>query len=127
MNGKIYCVQCSKYTQSTPVKGYTVYPRSPKLRDNNFWACPECANFVGCHPGTAQPLGVIANKELKQARMKIHALLDPIWKNGKMPRRDIYTHITGELGYTYHTAWIRSMEEARVVWNIVAKLHNGLL
>lgn len=50
------------------------------------WACPswpECDSYVGCHPGTTDPLGRLANKELRRAKSKAHATFDPLWKNSK--------------------------------------------
>lgn len=128
---KIYCVECDKDVQAKMVSGSMVYPRSPKLAHDKFWMCNSCKNFVGCHKNAnknkTRPLGVIANRELKQARIKIHSIIDPIWRNEKMKRGELYALISEELGYTYHTGDLRNMDEARMVWAIAAKLHNNLL
>lgn len=41
------------------------------------WACLPCAAWVGCHKGTTQPLGRLANAELRKAKMAAHAAFDP--------------------------------------------------
>lgn len=128
---KIFCVECNKDIKAKIVSGNIVYPRSPKLAHDKFWMCNSCKNFVGCHKNAnknkMKPLGVIANKELKQARIKIHQIIDPIWKEEKMKRGEIYALLSKELGYTYHTGELKSLEEARRVWTIVAELHNNCL
>lgn len=107
-----------------------VYPRSPKLAHDKFWMCNSCKNFIGCHKNAnknkMKPLGVIANKELKQARISIHNIIDPIWKEEKMKRGEVYAILSQELGYTYHTGELRSLDEARKVWRIVAELSNAI-
>ncbi|MES2910563.1 MAG: zinc-finger-containing protein [Pseudomonadota bacterium] len=50
------------------------------------WNCAPCHAYVGCHPGTENALGGLANAELREMRQKAHAAFDPLWK-GKM-RRD---------------------------------------
>ncbi len=52
--------------------------------------CKECDAYVGCHNNTRNPLGTMANKELREWRMKCHALIDPLWKYGKMTRSQMY-------------------------------------
>lgn len=127
---KIFCVECDKNVEPKVVSGSMVYPNSPKLAHDRFWMCNHCKNFIGCHKNAnknkMKPLGVIANKELKQARIKIHQLIDPIWQNDKMKRGEVYAIISKELGYTYHTGELRSLDEARKVWSIAAELHNNV-
>jgi hypothetical protein len=84
---------------------------------------------VGCHHKTktpTKPLGCIATPEILNARKKIHALLDPLWKSGVISRGRIYGYVSKQLGYTYHNGEIRSIEEARKIYRIVAELHNEL-
>jgi zinc-finger-containing domain len=126
---KIFCVACDKNIEAKLVSGSIVYPRSPQLAHDKFWMCNSCKNFIGCHKNAnknkLKPLGVIANKELKEARIQIHNIIDPIWQGEKMKRGEIYAIISNELGYTYHTGELRSLEEARMVWKIVAEIHNN--
>ena len=47
------------------------------------WVCsgfPECDSYVGCHKGTANPLGRMADKELRFAKIHAHAAFDRLWK-----------------------------------------------
>jgi hypothetical protein len=128
---KIFCVECDKKITPRLVYGNVVYPKSPKLAHKRFWQCVSCKNFVGCHENAnknkMRPLGVIANRELKQARIAIHNVIDPIWRNGKLTRSEIYASLGRELGYPYHTGELRSMEEARRVYKLVAEIHNSVI
>ncbi len=95
-----------------------------------FWKCDACQNFVGCHYKTkhrTNPLGCIPTKEIKNARRHLHRLIDPVWQSGKIERNALYRMISEKVGWNYHTAQIRSVEEARKVWSAVVDIkRNGL-
>lgn len=121
---RIWCCGCGDHVEARLTDGGEVYPHRPDLKALPFWRCDACNNFVGCHHKTknrTQPLGCIPTPELKNARKQIHALLDPIWQSGRMSRREIYKRISDETGRKYHTAQIRSIEEARQVYRIVQR------
>ena len=61
------------------------------------------------------------------ARKKIHAILDPLWKSECIKRGQAYNYVSEHLGYPYHTGEIKSLEEARTLYKIVAELHNTIL
>jgi len=57
------------------------------------WVCenyPKCDSYVGCHKGTKTPLGKMADKETRQARIKAHKEFDKLWHNGSMTRQEAY-------------------------------------
>lgn len=59
----------------------TIYGR--EYGNGKAWICtrfPECRGYVGAHPD-GKPLGSIVDQETKKLRMKVHALIDPLWKN----------------------------------------------
>jgi hypothetical protein len=126
----IYCTGCEKEIEARLTNGEERYPHRPDLYDLPFWKCDNCHNYVGCHHKTSdrtRPLGVIATPEILTARKKIHAILDPLWKSGKISRNQAYAYVTGKLHYTYHNGEIRTLDEARKIYQIVATLHNELL
>jgi hypothetical protein len=43
------------------------------------WHCAPCGAWVGCHPG-GKPLGRLANKALRDAKVAAHAAFDPLWQ-----------------------------------------------
>lgn len=55
-----------------------------------IWLCPTCGAYVGYHQNTKEPLGTMANKELRDWHIKAHAAIDPQWKHGKKSRKDVY-------------------------------------
>lgn len=134
---QIYCTGCETDVEARLTDGKERYPHRPDLYDLPFWRCDGCGNYVGCHHKTkdrTKPLGVIATPEILDARKKIHALLDPLWKSKRIKRGQAYAYVTnrmikhtGNQTYQYHNGEIRTLEEARQIYKIVGQLHNDLL
>ena len=125
----IYCCGCGKDVSARLTDGREIYPHRSDLYALPFWRCDACKNFVGCHHKTKNPtapLGCIPTPEIKNARNHIHALLDPIWQSGKMKRTALYAEISKRVGWNYHTAKIRSVDEARTVYREIKKLAKEL-
>jgi hypothetical protein len=81
-------MQCG-YCQTDAVLrrlGQTGYPYAVDY--GPVWVCLFCEAYCGCHEGTEKPLGTLANRELRDARMRAHAAFDPLWK-AKMAREQI--------------------------------------
>jgi hypothetical protein len=114
----IFCCTCNKDVEAALVYGTDCYPHRKDLANLKFYQCPVCKNFVGTHKGTDRPLGVIASSEIKKERMKIHDIIDPLWKTRKIPRKEIYRQISSILGYDYHTANLKTVEDCRKVYSI---------
>jgi hypothetical protein len=115
----IYCCQCQKDVDARLTCGAVVYPWRLDLAALPFWRCDDCDNFVGCHHKTAEPtkpLGVIAGPAMKNARQHIHALIDPLWKQNRIGRKELYKCLSKALGREYHTADLRTLDEARAVY-----------
>lgn len=100
------CPYCNKPAKL--VSGDKIYTRRPDLHALNFWLCPPCDAYVGCHrPGArtedgisdgTMPLGRLANAELRRAKSKAHAAFDPIWKFKRMSRKSAYRWLAKKLG-----------------------------
>ncbi len=71
---------------------------------NSFmvWLCKPCNAYVGCHQNTQKPLGTMANAETREWRMRAHAILDPMWKSGKMTRKAAYARLHWKFGREIH-------------------------
>lgn len=126
LNRRLFCCGCQADVQARLTDGAEIYPLREDLNSLPFWKCDDCHNFVGCHYKSAdrtRPLGCIPTQDIRNARTHIHRLLDPLWKSGTYRRRDLYSEIGRKLGVRkYHTADIRSIDQAREVYRIVAGL-----
>lgn len=122
---KIYCCGCQQDVNARLTDGKEIYAHRKDLHKLPFWKCDTCKNFVGCHHKTkdrTRPLGCIPTKEIKNARQHIHKILDPIWKEKKMRRDSLYGILSARMGKEYHTAEIRSVEEAREVYKVILEI-----
>lgn len=90
------CPYC--HGEAVLVDGSVIYPLRPDLYEKTFYRCEPCKAYVGCHPGTTNPLGRLANAELRKAKMSAHAAFDPLWKGKKRSRRQAYAWLAHELG-----------------------------
>ena len=123
----IFCAGCQCDVDARLTYGVEIYPHRKDLGNLPFWKCDTCGNFVGCHHKTSKPtkpLGCIPTPEIKRSRSHIHRVLDPLWKSGRIKRRDLYRQISALLGKEYHTAEIRTVEEARTVYLILQDIDN---
>lgn len=64
------------------------------------WTCTPCQAWVGCHPGTENALGGLANAELRVAKQAAHAAFDPLWKR-KMVRDGCTQGVARKAGYLW--------------------------
>lgn len=127
----IYCCGCGDKIEAELVSGKEVYPHRPDLYGLPFWQCSTCHNFVGCHHKTkdrTKPLGCIPTPEIRKARGHIHRILDPMWKGkGSAKRKEVYQELGQRIGRkNYHTAYIRSIEEARMVYAELLKMKRAM-
>lgn len=123
---KIFCCCCEKEVEAELITGDVAYRGRHDLKNKKFWRCPTCHEFVGCHPNSEKPLGTIPTKKLKYARLKIHEILDPLWRQGKYSRGGIYSKISKFLGYQYHTGEINDIETARKVYRFILSIKREL-
>ena len=128
---KIYCCSCEKEVEARLTSGVEIYPPREDLHCRPFWKCNTCKNYVGCHyklkNNPTKPLGNIPTPEMRKARNHIHKLIDPFWQNYTEPFRArawIYRWLSGKIGREYHTAEIRTIEEAREVYSLCKTIKN---
>lgn len=98
-SGQIFvtCQYCNG--QAKLVYGDFIYPHRKDLKNKAFYHCcngHESA-YVGCHPGTIKPLGVLANRELRKAKSAAHNEFDAIWRGGTMKRKQAYKWLAKQL------------------------------
>ena len=104
------CPYCGK--KAKMVGGLAIYPHRPDLREKKFYQCAPCDAYVGCHPGTENALGRLANAELRAAKMAAHAAFDPVWKTGEKKRGSAYAWLSDALGMDKKDCHIGMMDVA---------------
>lgn len=97
----IRCDYCNQPAEL--VTGRTVYPHRPDLFHKMFWVCHPCDARVGCHAKGSgrEPLGRLANAELRAAKVAAHSAFDPLWrgaKNHKVARTTAYQWLARRMG-----------------------------
>lgn len=123
----VWCCACGADVQARLTDGAEVYPHRPDLAALPFWRHDACGGHVGCHRGEAgtRPLGCIADAPMRAARRRIHAVLDPVWRDGRMSRSRCYASMSRALGREYHTAGLRTAAEAEAALRAAEALAAG--
>ena len=125
----IYCCVCERETECELIYGKVIYPHRKDLYKARFWRCPTCGGFVGCHRKSTtptKPLGCIPTKEIKEIRIAIHASLDHLWRYCGWSKSKLYREISAFVGYEFHTAEIRSVDEGNKVLGYVNSIISSL-
>jgi hypothetical protein len=91
----VVCPYCERPAGN--VGGRALYPYRHDLYEKRFWYCKRCQAWVGCHAGSVKPLGRLANAALRAAKQRAHAALDPLWKSGRMDRREAYSKLASRM------------------------------
>lgn len=71
--GKVcqYCFDPTEYVDSSEVYGKSY---------GMIYLCRPCQAWVGVHDGSNVALGIVANKELREAKKQAHYYFDQLWK-----------------------------------------------
>jgi len=100
---EVICPYCGKL--AVMVKGNQIYGAFHRAAVDNFWVCWPCDAYVGTHkPNTrynfdgTEPLGRLANQQLRRERIRVHSMLDPLWKDGSWGRQQSYDWLANRLG-----------------------------
>jgi hypothetical protein len=91
IKGKI-CPYCGHPTNF--VNSKEVY----KVDYGMIYLCKPCDAYVGCHKGTANALGRLANKELREYKKEAHKYFDMLWKEFGFKRKEAYIRLSEYLG-----------------------------
>lgn len=107
----LICPTCGKYARlSTRAE----VGRGPKhLKDEAIYVCedyPQCDTYVGCHRGTREPLGTMADRDLRYRRVKAHKAFDWAWTSKRLSRTEAYELLADVLGVTKDEAHIGMLD-----------------
>lgn len=117
------CLHCGAVCSPTFGREIFTSSKHADLAEKIFHVCPLCPDSrVGSHKEDGTPLGFAANRETRQARMKLHQqLLDPLWiGKTRMHRREarqrIYEFLTYVMDVKEAHVGEFTLEQCRQAW-----------
>lgn len=109
-----YCNNEAKYWPNSIVYGKN-YGKSFMC-----YYCKDCDAYVWTHNNTKEPLGTMANKELRKLRMICHWRIDPLWKSWKMKRAQVYQMLYNHFWFTVHV-WESDIDMCKKIIEFMSK------
>ncbi len=119
------------YCDGRPCVRTAGHPRYPYRDDfGAVWICLECGAYVGCHKAgrgprgfrsLPEPLGRLADQELRGAKQHVHAVFDQLWlpsRDRRGARRAAYLWLATVMDiprHHCHIGWF-SIEMCRRAW-----------
>ena len=92
------CRYCGGVIKLVPARSiYGASTERLSMEGEYIYQCQNCNARVGCHKGTARPLGNVANEVLRLKRMEAHRVFDALWKSGRMTRTEAYRWLAAQL------------------------------
>lgn len=71
-----FCGGNVRYTSNAEIYG-------KEYGNGKCYLCKKCEAYTGVHNNTDIALGVLANKEMRQLKIKCHDIFDKLWVNSK--------------------------------------------
>ena len=87
-----------------------------KGKHGKFYGCtnfPECREVHCAHQDTGEPMGIPADKETRQWRLKAHEVFDKLWRNGGWKRSEAYRWLAKVMGLDKKEAHIGMFDMAQ--------------
>ena len=85
-----YCGRATELADSAEIYGGRSY--------GMIYLCRPCDAYVGCHNGTINAKGRLADAELREWKKKAHNAFDPIWQERHMRRKLAYAWLSEKMG-----------------------------
>lgn len=107
------CPYCGEKSILRPAS--YIYTGRPDI-EKNMWVCknyPECDSYVGTHGHGAWqnfPMGILANRGLRDLKKRCHTLFDHQWKARKVPRGRMYVWLQITMGLSEPDAHIGELD-----------------
>lgn len=124
----IWCCACNETVLARLTNCAEIYPHRNDLTDVPRWICDKCGNSVGTHHKSntpLKPLGCIPTPEVRAARVELHKHIDEVWMSGAAARSDVYRIISDKLGRVFHIGDVRSIEEAKMIKQLITMIRWG--
>lgn len=107
---KMCCPYCGSRVVLRSAEG--IYRHNDK--GEMLWVCsqyPACDAYVRVHPGTATPMGSLANRQLRALRRTAHEQFNKIYQLELMCKNDAYSWLAGVLNVPKSQAHIGFLGE----------------
>lgn len=76
MTNEVICPYC--HMGALRMTGRELYPAKPELANKHYHVCRNDDAWIGCVDGTWEPLGRLADLDLRRAKQSVHAAIEPI-------------------------------------------------
>ena len=123
---EVKCLNCGGIVTAELKHGDEIYKGRKDLHDKLFWQCKFCGGYVGTHPHTINPLGSIPTEDVRRMRLKVHSLIDPLWKGGYISRGEIYKRLSSAVGHQFHNGTSESVDELKIAYREGEKIKEEL-
>ena len=89
------------------------YCRVATVYQEGRYECPQCHASVECHPGTLVSMGFVANGQLRKQRARVHDVLDALWMQGSLSRKEVYRRLREKMGLTKAQCHVAKFDEGQ--------------
>lgn len=105
------CRYCGGVIRLVPARSiYGASTERLSMDGEYIYQCQNCNARVGCHKGTARPLGNVANEVLRLKRRETHQVFDHFWQENGMTRTQAYKWLAGRMNLLEKNAHIGGFE-----------------
>lgn len=100
-----YCGSKVRFVSADELKALIYKQRREKTtpficNHKHYYVCSNfdnCQSYIGAYETTYDPMGVIANKELRLLRIQTHLIFDEIWKKNILEKDEAYSLLSDSL------------------------------
>lgn len=108
----VKCPYCGAYAMRRPAS--VVYGESALKGDGYLYVCsrwPACDAYVSAHLKSGQPMGTLANGDLRHLRILAHRALEGFQRRNRMEKWESYLWLQDRLGLTEEQTHIAMFSE----------------
>lgn len=104
---RVVCQYCGRNAVLIPANQL----RNPPLHVEYLYYCSHCNAWVAAHSKTKEPMGILADGNLRRLRYEAHKAIDSVWQSGLMSKTDVYCWLSSSMGIPREKTHIGSFNE----------------
>ncbi len=111
-NKHMKCPYC--HARATLRPASLVYGPTKQTQGKHLYVCdrwPACDAYVSVHERTLQPMGTLANGDLRHKRILAHRALRQLQDDCRMEKWEVYIWLQAKLGLNAHQTHIGQFSE----------------